>query len=357
MGKKREFPHTFRGSRLTTLLTYFSRADRIAVVCADRTTVREFTPDVEGDKSAANGMQVHRSSAGLVVQAPAKLNLFFEVLAKRSDGFHEIETLMCPIDLFDTLHFEEDPCGRLNLECRQASDAGSRRDHGFDDLPDGSDNLVVRAAELVRRRTGVRRGAKLRLIKRIPAAAGLGGGSSDAAAALVAANEGWRLGRSREELIDWAAELGSDVPFFLVGGAAICRGRGERVTKVPGLLGLNFVVVRPPEGLATAAVYAVCQASTNSQSAALVADGWRRANWSGVGRRLVNRLQPAAARLSPWVRRLEEEFSRLDFLGHGMSGSGTSYFGLCRHARHARLSAQRLEARGLGAVFAVRSCH
>ncbi len=311
----------------------------------------------KGWGDVSNRMQVHRSHEGVVVHAPAKLNLFFEVLAKRSDGFHEIETLMCPIDLFDTLHFQENPSGRLEFECRLAFGVGGPGGRGFGGLPGGSDNLVVRAVELVRRRANVERGAKLRLIKRIPAAAGLGGGSSDAAAALVAANDGWGLGRSPDELLRWAAELGSDVPFFLAGGAAVCRGRGEQVTKVAGLKGLHFVVVRPPEGLATAAVYGVCQAPAAPQSAASVVDAWQSADWSEVGRRLLNRLQPAAARLSPWIRRLEVEFSRLDFLGHGMSGSGTSYFGLCRHARHARRSARRLEARGLGVVFALRSCH
>ena len=185
-------------------------------------------------------MHIHRSAVDLVVQAPAKLNLFFEVLAKRSDGYHEIETLMCPIDLYDTLHFQEDPSGQLELRCRRVFGAGGPSGRGLDEVPEGPDNLVVRAVELVRRRTGVRRGAKLRLVKRIPAAAGLGGGSSDAAAALVAANEGWRLGRSRDELAQWAAELGSDVPFFLAGGPAVCRGRGERVTPVAGLGGAEL---------------------------------------------------------------------------------------------------------------------
>ncbi len=108
------------------------------------------------------------------------------------------------------------------------------RGRGLHDVPEGADNLVVRAVELVRRRAGVRRGASLELVKRIPAAAGLGGGSSDAAAALVAANEGWRLGRSPGELAAWAAELGSDVPFFLADSSAVCRGRGEQVEPVEG---------------------------------------------------------------------------------------------------------------------------
>ena len=299
---------------------------------------------------------MHRSAVDLVIQAPAKLNLFFEVLAKRTDGYHEIETLMCPIDLFDTLHFQEDPNGRLELRCRRVFGVGGPSGRGLHEVPDGPENLVLRAVELVRRRAGVRRGAKLLLVKRIPAAAGLGGGSSDAAAALVAANFGWQLGRSRDELAHWAAELGSDVPFFLADGPAVCRGRGECVTPVAGLGALSFVVVRPPEGLATADVYRACRPAVEPQTAGLLIRALQQGDWKRVGRRLLNRLQPAAERLSPWVERLQREFSRLDVLGHGMSGSGTSYFGICRHARHARRCARRLEANGVGAVFVVRSC-
>jgi 4-diphosphocytidyl-2-C-methyl-D-erythritol kinase len=302
-------------------------------------------------------MHILRTEGGLVIQAPAKLNLFLEVLAKRSDGYHEIETLMCPIGLFDTLHFQEVSNDRLELKCRRVSGASGPGGRGFCGVPDGPDNLVVRAVELVRRRAGVRRGAELRLVKRIPAAAGLGGGSSDAAAALVAANEGWRLGLSRDELTQWAAELGSDVPFFLSGGPAVCRGRGERVTPVAGLNELSFVVIRPPEGLATAEVYRACRPAVEPKTAWSLVEALQHGDWKLAARRLLNRLLPAAEALSPWAKRLGEAFSELDVLGHGMSGSGTSYFGLCRHARHARRVARLLEARKLGVVFAVQSCH
>ncbi|MCE5303463.1 MAG: 4-(cytidine 5'-diphospho)-2-C-methyl-D-erythritol kinase [Planctomycetaceae bacterium] len=298
-------------------------------------------------------MYIRRSATAWTIQAPAKLNLFFEVLAKRSDGYHEIETLMCPIDLYDTLRLEEDPSGRVTLRCRRArgpSDCGLRT------VPVGPDNLVVRAVELVRLRTGVRRGAKVRLVKRIPAAAGLGGGSSDAAAALVAANEVWRLGRSPEELAQWAAELGSDVPFFLVNGPAVCRGRGEQVSPLGDFGALHFVVVRPPVGLATAVVYGACRPAAEPSRVEPLIQVLRSGDREQAGRLLMNRLQPVAEMLSPWVKRLREEFSRLDFLGHGMSGSGTSYFGLCRCAGHARRAARRLEEKGLGRVFTVRSC-
>ncbi len=301
-------------------------------------------------------MQIHRSAVEIVVQTPAKLNLFFEVLARRADGYHEVETLMCPVDLFDTLYFKEEPSGKLVLECQWATMMGGPRGAGFDSVPRGPDNLVMRAVELLRRGAGVRRGARLRLVKRIPAAAGLGGGSSDAAAALVAANLGWSLGLSQTELSQAAAQLGSDVPFFLGGGAAICRGRGQRVEPVGELGPLDFVVVRPPAGLATAAVYGVCRPAEQPRSVTPLVQALRNGDARSAGRLLWNRLQPAAERLSPWIKRLRETFLNQDLLGHGMSGSGTSYFGLCRHARHARRLSRHLQATGIGTVFAVQAC-
>ena len=156
-------------------------------------------------------MYVHRSDVELVVQAPAKLNLFFEVLAKRSDGYHEIETLMCPVSLYDTLLFQKASDERLRLVCHRmhaASDQAGPNREGT--LPEGQENLVLRAVALLRHAAGVDYGATIGLVKRIPIAAGLGGGSSDAAAALVAANEGWGLGWSLPPIgrlvgPDWAA--------------------------------------------------------------------------------------------------------------------------------------------------------
>ena len=311
-------------------------------------------------------MQVHRLAEGVVVYAPAKLNLFFEVLARRDDGYHEIETLMCPVDLYDTLYFREEPTGQFNLKCetvfgtgrdaRVGSGGSTGKVAEAEILPQGRDNLVWQAVEALRRREGVRSGASLRLVKRIPTAAGLGGGSSDAAAALVAANEGWGLNRPASELMRVAAELGSDVPFFLVGGPAICRGRGERIEPVETVGGLHFVVVRPPDGLATKSVYAQCIPAERPRELAPLLSAFSQGNIEHIGQLLFNRLQPAAEKLSPWIERLEYHFRAEDLPGYGMSGSGTSYFGLCRHASHARCVARRLEANGVGSVFAVRSC-
>jgi 4-diphosphocytidyl-2-C-methyl-D-erythritol kinase len=196
----------------------------------------------------------------------------------------------------------------------------------------------------------------LRLVKRIPAAAGLGGGSSDAAAALVAANLAWDLGLADTDLAAAATELGSDVPFFLLGSPAICRGRGEQVEPIAGLGLWNFVVAKPPEGLSTAAVYRECRSAEEPRRVAPLVDAFRRGDGVEAGRLIFNRLQPVAETLSPWIPRLRDTMAAEGLLGHGMSGSGTAYFGLCRDAAEAQRLASRLRARDVGSIVAVRSC-
>ena len=307
-------------------------------------THSQYLDQIVGRGSAKQGtlsMNVHQLAASAIVRAPAKLNLFFEVLAKRNDGFHEIETLMVPVSLYDTLVAKgESGDGKIRL--------------GFNLQYDWA---APRAVELLRRRSGIESGAALQLIKQIPAAAGLGGGSSDAAAALLAANVVWKLGWSREALASLAVELGSDVPFFLGLGAAVCRGRGERVEPVTGIGSLHFVVVRPPAGLSTAEVYAHCRVAEDPRPLAPLVEALRAGDMRRIGRLIHNRLQRAAESLSPWIGRLQWEFARLDCLTSQMSGSGSSYFGICRHARHARRVARCLQARGVGQVFAVSSSH
>jgi 4-diphosphocytidyl-2-C-methyl-D-erythritol kinase len=301
-------------------------------------------------------MRFHRSATGVVVQAPAKLNLFFEVLGKRTDGYHEIESLVAPIDLFDTLFFAERDDDAVQISCRSVGGVWASAGSWLGDVPTGPENLAVRAVELLRRRAGIRRGATLQLVKRIPSAAGLGGGSSDAAAALWAANLGWRLHWPRAALADLGAELGSDVPLFFAGGPAVVRGRGERVEPVPDLPALEFVLVRPPAGLSTAAVYGACRPGTQSRSVEPLVAALRKGDLSEAARWMGNRLEPAAETLSPWIARLRGEMARAGCPAYQMSGSGTCYFGICRHRRHARCVAGRLQARGVGVAMVVRGC-
>jgi 4-diphosphocytidyl-2-C-methyl-D-erythritol kinase len=168
----------------------------------------------------------------LKVLAPAKINLTLEVLGKRPDGYHEVRTIIHAIDLCDVLELEP------ALDIQVKADIA--------ELPTEA-NLVYQAARLLKEFSAYPQGACLKLTKRIPAAAGLGGGSSDAAAALRGLNKLWRLGLSTEELLPLAAKLGSDVPFFLYGGAASAEGRGEQVT--PLRKGIKAWVVLLEPGL------------------------------------------------------------------------------------------------------------
>ena len=191
----------------------------------------------------------------------------------------------------------------------------------------------------------------MRLVKRIPAAAGLGGASSDAAAALIAGNLAWGLHWPIDRLLGVAAELGSDVPFFLKRGAAVARGRGEKVAAIRSSR-LHAVIVHPPVGLSTAQVYQHCQSKPDHVDADGLMATVARGQASLIGRQLVNDLQTAAAMITPWIKALQNEFAKQNVLGHQMSGSGSSYFGICRSHRSARRVAARLRAQRSGAVFA-----
>ena len=301
-------------------------------------------------------MYIRRTSSQIVVHAPAKVNLFLEVIAKRPDGFHEIETLMVGITWFDTLHFTASSGGAIELSCAWAGGLSARSLHTqsamgspLGDLPEGPQNIVYRALELLRVRAGVSAGARVRLVKRIPAAAGLGGASSDAAAALLAASEAWGLGWSRGQLSELAGELGSDIPFFLGRGGAVCRGRGEQIEAVTATR-MHLVVAKPPVGLSTPRVYSICRPASKAVPVAPLQDALARGDLARAGKQLHNRLEEAAEQLTPWIGKLREAFNRFDVAGHQMSGSGSSYFGICRSARHARRTAARLRSMRLGTV-------
>ncbi|MBL7209490.1 MAG: 4-(cytidine 5'-diphospho)-2-C-methyl-D-erythritol kinase [Dehalococcoidia bacterium] len=163
--------------------------------------------------------------------APAKINLVLEVLGKRDDGYHEIRSLVQTISLCDVLSFEL--ARGISLQCTEPS-------------LQSSDNLVIQAAELLKEVSGCEKGVKIGLEKRIPWGAGLGGGSSDAAAALLALNRLWEVELTTSDLVGLGAKLGSDVPFFIHGGTALVEGKGEKVTPLSASLPSWFVLLLPP---------------------------------------------------------------------------------------------------------------
>jgi 4-diphosphocytidyl-2-C-methyl-D-erythritol kinase len=297
-----------------------------------------------------------RQAPPIAVHAPAKLNLSLAVLARRPDGFHEIESLMVPVSLHDTLRLRvtDEPGIRLSVSfggrLAQPQAAALRRD-----VPTDDSNLVVRAARLLAEEAGVSLGLDVELIKEIPSGAGLGGGSSDAAAVLAAAADAWGVDWSRERLAALGSRLGSDIPWFFAGGPAVAGGRGESIDPVAGIPPLPAVIACPAVGLSTAAVYARCvpDASRRGESARLaaaLADGRLQSSYSLMH----NALERPARDLCPDVARLLEAMAAAGATRPMLTGSGSACFAIARTAPEARGIAARLDAAGWPGVFPVR---
>ncbi len=292
----------------------------------------------------------------ITIQAPAKLNLSLAVLARRPDSFHEIESLMVPVSLHDTLTVKVSPAPEIRLTVRFGGRLARPEARALiRDVPEDDSNLVVRAARLLAQAAGESRGLEVELVKEIPSGAGLGGGSSDAAAALVAAARVWGIDWPRERLAALAARLGSDVPFFLVGGPAIAGGRGEVLARVDGIPPLFAVIACPAGGLSTAAVYARCvPAEAERGGASRLAERLVAGDLGGAFERMRNALEGPARALSPDVGRLLEALGDAGATRPMLTGSGSACFAIVPSQPAAAALAARLESAGWPGVFPVR---
>lgn len=261
-------------------------------------------------------------------KAPAKINLLLDVLRKREDGFHEVEMVMTMVDLADRLEMEELPGDRIVLSSQA----------GF--IPLDEKNLAFQAARLIKERYGVSRGVYIHLDKRIPVAAGLAGGSSDAAAALRGLNRLWGLGLSRQELESLGAELGSDVPFCIRGGTAVARGRGEVLESIPAPPQCWVILAKPPINVSTADVYGKLRASELKSHPSLsdMLSAIRRESFADMCSSLGNVLETVTLDRYPEVRQIKDCMAKLGADGILMSGSGPTVFGLVsKEAKVARI--------------------
>lgn len=290
----------------------------------------------------------------LVLQAPAKLNLFLKVIGKRADGYHEIDTVMQTVSLADTLRLQVRRDAEITLQihsCLPTLPGEISRDV----IPWGPENLVVRAARLLQQKTGCEQGAHIELWKRIPSQAGLGGGSADAGAVFRGLNQLWQTGLSRLELAQLGAELGSDIPFFAAGEhLAVCGGRGESLVPAVGPR-LHFVIAKPFSGLSTGQVYAGCGVSTFPFSGKEVVTALCAGGIGDLKLIMRNGLEESARRLNPAVNALLETMAQLPFVCSLLSGSGSACFGICHGARQARHLAGRLKGMVSGEVFVAHS--
>lgn len=247
------------------------------------------------------------------VAAPAKLNLFLHVTARRADNYHALQSVFMLIDWCDTLHFERRSDGRISREDLEGT------------LPE--DDLIIRAAHALQLASGCPLGVQIGVVKRIPEQAGMGGGSSDAATTLLALNRLWQLGLTRSELMALAAPLGADVPFFLGGENAWVAGIGEQLTALTGAARIpqqRFVVVKPTAGLATPAIFSRLSAPDyfgNATISGFAADHF------GFGR---NDLQSIAEVLCPEISKTLLWLESLGLRGR-MTGSGSAVFAALPH--------------------------
>ncbi|QKG83075.1 4-(cytidine 5'-diphospho)-2-C-methyl-D-erythritol kinase [Kroppenstedtia pulmonis] len=251
------------------------------------------------------------------IKAPAKINLTLDVLHKRADGYHELEMVMTTIDLADRIDLTE-TTGGIQLESTS----------GF--VPFDERNLAYQAAVMVKERLGIKKGVHILIHKHIPVAAGLAGGSSDAAATLIGLNRLWNLGLSREELAKWGLELGSDVPFCVLGGTAIARGRGENLTPVPPPPPCWVILAKPSHGVSTAEVFGALKLDQVSHRPNLkgMIQALESKDFDAVCGHLDNVLEDVTIPAYPKVARLKERMAAFGAQGVLMSGSGPTVFGL-----------------------------
>jgi 4-diphosphocytidyl-2-C-methyl-D-erythritol kinase len=289
----------------------------------------------------------------ITVHPPAKINIGLKVLGKRADGYHELETIMVPVDLFDNLELELGDIG-VDMIC-----------DGFS-VPDTDENLAAMAAAKFFSATGIKKGIRIRLKKRIPVAAGLGGGSSDAALTLMALNEMFGTPLREDELSTLALDLGADVPFFLAGGACIARGIGEILEPIANWPDFWYVIVVPPFAVSTAWVYGNLKSPGIKDSGRGEREIWltekahknilnilaeKRFNAWGM---IENDLEGVTIPHFPVIEEIKKALLAEGAVGALMSGSGPSVFGVFATEGNALKGSKSPALKGLGDVFLVK---
>lgn len=278
----------------------------------------------------------------IIKEAYAKINLGLDVLRRREDGYHEVKMIMQTIGISDTLTFAKKKEPGIVLITDK------------EELSSGKDNLIYRAAKKLLQEAGVTQGVEISLQKRIPIAAGMAGGSTDAAATLTALNELFGLGFSLKELQAYGVTLGADIPYCLMGGTALSEGIGEKLTKLPAPPLCVLVVAKPDINVSTKFVYENLHADTLTYHPDI--DGMREAvrmgDLKGITDRLGNVLETVTVREYPVIEQIKELMKGAGAENALMSGSGPTVFGIFTKEESAEKAAAQIRERGLaGQVF------
>ncbi|MDR0140461.1 4-(cytidine 5'-diphospho)-2-C-methyl-D-erythritol kinase [Metabacillus idriensis] len=278
----------------------------------------------------------------ILEKAPAKINLSLDVLHKRTDGFHEVKMIMTTIDLADRVELVELPSDEIKIISHNRF------------VPDDQRNLAYQAASLLKRRYGVKKGVSIAITKVIPVAAGLAGGSSDAAATLRGLNRLWKLGLSLDELAELGAEIGSDVSFCVYGGTALATGRGEKIQHIDTPPHCWVVLAKPTIGVSTADVYRNLNLNAvDHPDVDGMIEGIKAQDFDQICSLLGNVLEGVTLKMYPEVANIKDQMKRFGADAVLMSGSGPTVFGLVRY--ESRLHRVYNGLRGFcDQVFAVR---
>jgi len=263
--------------------------------------------------------------------SPCKFNLFLDVVDRRPDGFHEVVTVMEPLSLCDKLHIRE-TSGELEVCADQAG------------VPDGPDNIVYQAAQLIREEAGVKRGVNIRIDKNVPTAAGLGGGSANAARTLLELNKLWELNLSHQTLVRLASRLGSDVPFFLTPATSLCRGRGEEISPLTRAPEFWAVLIKPAIPISTRWAYeqlAISVPRSPHKNLQKMTKALQSSDLSGLGDSLYNIFQIVLEPKIPQLHDIINFFRNNNTLGTVLSGSGSTVVGLVDTEETAQAMADR----------------
>lgn len=256
----------------------------------------------------------------LMEKAPAKINLALDVLFKRPDGYHEVEMIMTTVDLADRIELKEIQGNHIQILSHNRF------------VPDDHRNLAYQAAFILKERYGINKGVSITIEKNIPVAAGLAGGSSDAAATLRGLNRLWNLGLSMDELAEIGAEIGSDVSFCVYGGTALARGRGEKIIHLPTPPKCWVILAKPTIGVSTADIYKRLQiAKMGHPDIPNMISAIRDNSYESVCQGLGNVLEQVTLQLYPEVANIKDQMKTFGADAVLMSGSGPTVFGLVEH--------------------------
>jgi 4-diphosphocytidyl-2-C-methyl-D-erythritol kinase len=284
------------------------------------------------------------------IRAPAKINLRLRVLGKRKDGYHLLDTIMVPVSLYDDIEIR-----RVMARDTKKRNKGPQIEVTCDhpSVPSGEKNLVYKAALALLRKRNIDARLRIRIHKRIPVGAGLGGGSSDAAATLIGLSRLFKLGLANRSLKKLAIGIGADVPFFLSGKPARARGIGERLTFLERFPPFWLVILYPRIEISTAWVYGNYRGTLTKAAAntSIVASLRSCKTFAAM---MVNDLETVTLRRYPVIGLLKEELARQGAVGALMSGSGSSVFGLFESKRKALRAFNRLRKKRRSQAFLVR---